>query len=74
LKKSVTGEASIKIAQPISHVLDYVALNFFENYPKLALEVVAFKAINSNPMQVGSLGGCPRTHQNYFHFWAPQFF
>ena len=20
------------------------------------------------------LGGCPRTHQNYFHFWAPQFF
>lgn len=63
LKKSVTGEASIKIAQPISHVFDYVALNFFENYPKWALEVVAFKAINSNPMQVGSLARQTRIEQ-----------
>ncbi|OQK16269.1 hypothetical protein AU255_14345 [Methyloprofundus sedimenti] len=63
LRKSVTGDAGIKIAQPISRVFGYVALDFFENYPKWALEVIEFKAINSNPMQVGALARQTRIEQ-----------
>ena len=36
LSKSVIGKASIKIDRPIHDVFDYVALHFFENYPKWA--------------------------------------
>lgn len=63
LNKSVTGKASIKIEQPVDRVFDYVAVYFFENYPKWALEVVDFKPINDNPMQVGSLARQTRFDQ-----------
>lgn len=63
LTKSVIGEASITIAQPIDAVFDYVALHFFEHYPKWALEVVEFKAINNNPMQIGALARQTRIDQ-----------
>ena len=63
LSKSVIGKASIKIDRPVQEVFDYVALHFFENYPKWALEVVEFKPINDNPMKVGALARQTRIDQ-----------
>ena len=63
LSKPVIGKASIKIERPIQDVFDYVAVHFFENYPKWALEVVEFKPINDNPMKVGALARQTRIDQ-----------
>ncbi|MGR9046644.1 MAG: hypothetical protein ACU83N_15240 [Gammaproteobacteria bacterium] len=63
LSKSVIGKASIKIERPVQEVYDYVAVHFFENYPKWALEVIEFKPINNNPMKVGALARQTRIDQ-----------
>lgn len=63
LSKSVIGKASIKIERPVQEVYDYVAVHFFENYPKWALEVIEFKPINNNPMTVGALARQTRIDQ-----------
>lgn len=63
LSKSVIGKASIKIDRPVTEVFDFVAVHFFENYTKWALEVVEFKPINDNPMKVGALARQTRIDQ-----------
>ena len=61
--KSVIGKASIIINRPVLLVYEFVALKFFENYPKWALEVVNFMPINDNPMAVGALARQTRFEQ-----------
>ena len=61
--KSVIGKASIIINRPVLLVYEFVALKFFENYPKWALEVVNFMPINGNPMAVGALARQTRFEQ-----------
>ena len=63
LSKSVIGKASIKIERPVHQVFDYVAVNFFRNYPQWAPEVAEFKPINDNPMRVGALARQTRIDQ-----------
>ncbi len=65
LKRPITGSAKIEIDKPVTEVFSFVALDFFLNYPRWALEVVEFKAINSNPMAVGSLARQTRIDQGH---------
>lgn len=61
--RPVVGKASVEIDRPVPEVFAYVAENFFENYPKWALEVVEFKPINDNRMAVGALARQTRIDQ-----------
>lgn len=61
--RPVVGQASVEIDRPVQEVFAYVAENFFENYPKWALEVVEFKPINDNKMAVGALARQTRVDQ-----------
>jgi hypothetical protein len=65
LKKPISGSASIQIDKPVADVFAFVGTNFFINYPRWALEVVEFKAINNNPMAVGSLARQTRIDQGH---------
>ncbi|MSR16759.1 MAG: hypothetical protein EXR89_03045 [Methylococcaceae bacterium] len=50
----VIGEASIDIDKNIHDVFSYVGEHFFENYPKWAVEVVEFQALDSSEVTVGA--------------------
>lgn len=52
--KPVVGEASVEIDKPIDDVFSYVGKQFFDNYPKWALEVVDFKPLDGNEVFVGA--------------------
>jgi len=54
LTKSVMGTATIAINKPVAEVFDFVAVNFFENYPKWAPEVVEFEPLNGSSVEVGA--------------------
>ncbi len=59
----VRAEASILITQPVERVFDFVAVKFFENYPKWSPEVVELKAATSPPVRVGTTGWQVRVDQ-----------
>ncbi len=63
--KPVVGAVNIALEKPLASVFSYVAADFFENYPKWALEVVEFKPINNNPMRVGALAKQTRYDQGH---------
>jgi hypothetical protein len=52
--KPVTGEASIDINKPINDVFCYIGENFFENYPKWAVEVVEFEPLDGEEVFIGA--------------------
>lgn len=52
--KPVFGEASIEIDKPILDVFSYVGEQFFDNYPKWAVEVVDFKPLDGKKVFVGA--------------------
>lgn len=52
--KPVAGEASIDIDKPVDDVFCYIGENFFENYPKWAVEVVEFEALDGVKVFVGA--------------------
>ena len=52
--KSVSGEASVEIDKPINEVFSFVGENFFDNYPKWAVEVVDFQALDGKQVFVGA--------------------
>lgn len=54
LIRSVTGSGSIVINRPISDVFDFVAVDFFKNYPKWAPEVVEFESLSGTNVKIGS--------------------
>ena len=49
----IIGEASIDIDKPIKDVYAFIGDNFFENYPKWAVEVVEFEP-ESKTVSVGA--------------------
>ncbi len=52
--KPIAGEASIEINKSIQEVFDYIGVNFFENYPKWADDVVVFEPFNGNEIFIGA--------------------
>ena len=52
--KPVVGEASIDIHKPIHDVFFYIGEQFFDNYPKWAVEVVEFEPLNGKDIFVGA--------------------
>lgn len=54
VSKSVIGKASIEIDKPLTHVFNFVGEQFFDNYPKWALEVTEFKPLTGTSVFVGA--------------------
>jgi hypothetical protein len=53
-QKPVAGEASIDIDKQLDDVFHYIGKNFFENYPKWAVEVVDFEPLDGKDVFVGA--------------------
>jgi hypothetical protein len=54
ITKPVVGKAKIEIHKPMTNVFSFVGENFFENYPKWALEVSEFKTLTGDDIFVGA--------------------
>ncbi|MEI6707694.1 MAG: SRPBCC family protein [Methylococcales bacterium] len=52
--KPVAGESSIDIPKPANDVFSYIGENFFDNYPKWAVEVVEFEPLSGKEVFVGA--------------------
>ncbi|AEG00111.1 SRPBCC family protein [Methylomonas methanica] len=52
--KPVVGEATIEIDKPPTDVFAYVGEQFFNNYPKWAVEVVKFEPLDGNEVFIGA--------------------
>jgi hypothetical protein len=61
--KPVTGKASLQINKPIEEVFYFVGDNFFDNYPKWALEVTEFEPLDGCKVFIGAKAKQVRTDQ-----------
>ena len=61
--RPVTGKASIQINKPIEEVFHFVGENFFDNYPKWALEVTEFEPLDGRKVFIGAKARQVRTDQ-----------
>jgi len=52
--KPIVGEASVDIDKPVTEVFSYVGEHFFDNYPKWAVEVIAFEPLDGEKAFVGA--------------------
>jgi hypothetical protein len=52
--KPVTVKASIQINKPVEEVFHFVGDNFFDNYPKWALEVSEFEPLDGEKVFIGA--------------------
>jgi len=52
--KPVVGKASVVINRPTTDIFVFIGERFFENYPKWALEVSEFQALNGPQVFVGA--------------------
>ncbi|MGZ4960271.1 MAG: SRPBCC family protein [Methylomonas sp.] len=52
--KPVSGEASVEINRSIKDVFSFIGQNFFDNYPKWAVEVVDFEPLDGREVFVGA--------------------
>lgn len=52
--KPIAGEASIEINKSINDVFSYIGEQFYDNYPKWAVEVVEFEPLDGKEVFVGS--------------------
>jgi hypothetical protein len=52
--KPVVGEADVDIDKPADKVFSYIGANFFDNYPKWAVEVTEFVALDGKEVFVGA--------------------
>lgn len=50
-----TGSASIVINKPVETVFAFIAVDFFENYPKWSPEVQEVELLSAPPLQLNSL-------------------
>lgn len=50
-----TGTASIFINKPVEHVFHFIAVDFFENYPRWSPEVLELEPLTDPPLQLNSL-------------------
>lgn len=63
ISKPVVGKARIEIHKPVALVFCFVGKNFFDNYPKWALEVSDFKPLTGNEIFVGAKAQQTRNDQ-----------
>jgi len=52
---SATGTASILINAPVEKVFNFIAVDFFENYPRWSPEVQELELLSAPPFQLNSL-------------------
>ena len=52
--KPVIGEACVDINKTCSEIFHFVGKNFFDNYPKWALEVVEFEPLDGKEVFIGA--------------------
>lgn len=52
--KPVAGEATVEIDKSIDDVFSFVGKDFFENYPKWAVEVTDFEPLDGNEIFIGA--------------------
>jgi hypothetical protein len=50
----VKAQATTMIARPAEPVFDFIAADFFANYPRWSPEVVELKRLSPGPLQVGT--------------------
>ncbi|MGR8941821.1 MAG: SRPBCC family protein [Gammaproteobacteria bacterium] len=53
--QGATGTASIVIDRPVDRVFHFIAVDFFENYPRWSPEVQELKLLSAPPLQLHSL-------------------
>ena len=63
ISRPVVGKARIEINKPINFVFCFVGENFFDNYPKWALEVSEFKPLTGNVVFVVAKAQQTRSEQ-----------
>ncbi|MEQ1635739.1 MAG: SRPBCC family protein [Methylococcales bacterium] len=52
--KPVEGKATVVINKSIAEVFSFIGEHFFENYPKWAVDVLEFEALDGNKAVVGA--------------------
>ena len=52
----IRAQATTIIARPVSEVFQFVATDFFANYPRWSPEVVKLRPTSPSPIRVGSTG------------------
>ena len=52
---SATGTASVVINKPVDKVFNFIAVNFFENYPRWSPEVQELEMLSPPPLRLNSL-------------------
>jgi hypothetical protein len=53
--RGATGTASIIINKPVDKVFSFIAVDFFDNYPKWSPEVQELELLSAPPLQLNSL-------------------
>ncbi|MGZ8947620.1 MAG: SRPBCC family protein [Methylococcaceae bacterium] len=53
--RGATGTASIVINKPVDTVFNFIAVDFFENYPRWSPEVQELELLSAPPFQLNSL-------------------
>jgi len=53
--RGATGTASIVINKPVDTVFNFIAVDFFENYPRWSPEVQELEMLSPPPLQLNSL-------------------
>jgi len=53
--KGASGTGSIVINQPVDMVFNFIAVDFFENYPRWSPEVQELELLSKPPLQLNSL-------------------
>jgi hypothetical protein len=50
----IQAQASSLIARPLAPIFQYIAIQFFDNYPQWSPEVIELEALSSGPVQLGT--------------------
>jgi hypothetical protein len=58
--RGATGTASILINKPVDNVFNFIAVDFFNNYPRWSPEVQELELLSAPPLQLNSLVGRSR--------------
>ena len=53
--RGATGTANIVINKPVNKVFNFIAVDFFENYPRWSPEVQELELLSAPPLQLNSL-------------------
>lgn len=64
-KNPVVGKASAMIDCPSGAVFKYIAVDFFQNYPKWSPEVIQLEALTDGPVKLGTEARQVRVDQGH---------